>query len=169
MPDDDAPRWLTADERRAWLALSGMTIRLQAALDRQLRRDSGLRLFEYLALAALSEAPERTRRMSDLADLTQGSLSRLSQAVTRMERAGWVRRHPDPGDGRVTLVSLTDRGWDTLAAAAPGHVAEVRRLAIDPLTSAQQRSAEAIGRRVLRAIDPDDAFLDEWDAGGAAH
>lgn len=162
--EPDEPRWLTSDERAAWLALAAVSIRLPAALDRQLRRDCGLRLFEYHALAALSEAPDRTRRMSDLADLAQGSLSRLSQVVTRLESKGWVRRSSDPSDGRTTLVTLTDAGWRTIVAAAPGHVAEVRRLVIDPLTVSQQRHLSAIGRRLLTAIDPDDVFLDEWAA-----
>ena len=163
-PAAEEPRWLSADERAAWLALAAVSIRLPAALDRQLRRDSGFGLFEYHALAALSEAPARTRRMSDLADLAQGSLSRLSQVVTRMEGRGWVRRSPDPSDGRTTLVTLTDEGWSTIVAAAPGHVAEVRRLAMDPLTTAQKGQLASIGRRILTAIDPDDTFLDEWDA-----
>lgn len=163
-PPPEEPRWLTPEERAAWLAVAAVSLRLPTALDRQLRRDSGLHLFEYHALAALSEAPNRTRRMSDLADLAQGSLPRLSQVVTRMEKAGWVRRHADPTDGRSTLVTLTDAGWDTLVAAAPGHVAEVRRLVIDVLTPAQLRQVSTIGRRVLGAIDPDDAFLDEWGA-----
>lgn len=161
---EPAPPWLTPEERGAWLALGAVTVRLPAALDRQLRRDSGLHLFEYHALAALSEAPDRTLRMSDLADLAQGSLSRLSQVATRLERAGWVRRSTDPADRRSTLVTLTDDGWEKLVAAAPGHVAEVRRLVIDPLTSAQQRQATVIGRRLLTAIDPHDRFLDEWGA-----
>lgn len=159
--EDSTPLWLTPDERRAWLAVAAVSIRLPAALDRQLRRDSGLRLFEYHALAALSEAPGRTRRMSDLADLAQGSPSRLSQVVTRLERAGWVRRAPDPVDRRSTFVTLTDAGWDTVVEAAPAHVAEVRRLVVDPLTAAQRRQVEVIGRRLLAAIDPDDTFLDD--------
>ncbi len=158
----EEPRWLTPGERSAWLALAAVSIRLPAALDRQLRRDAGFGLFEYHALAALSEAPDRTRRMSDLADLAQGSLSRLSQVVTRMEGRGWVRRSADPSDGRTTLVTLTDEGWATIVAAAPGHVAEVRRLVIEPLSAAQQGQMASIGRRLLTAIDPEDAFLDEW-------
>ena len=163
-PSSEEPRWLSPSERAGWLAAAAVSIRLPAALDRQLRRDCGLHLFEYHALAALSEAPGRTRRMSDLADLAQGSLPRLSQVVTRLENKGWVRRSADPSDGRATLVTLTDAGWDTIVAAAPGHVAEVRRLVIDPLTSAQVGQLAAIGRRILTAIDPDDTFLDERDA-----
>jgi len=164
-PPENEPQWLTSDERAAWLAIAAVSLRLPTALDQQLRRDAGLRLFEYHALAALSESPDRTRRMSDLADLAQGSLPRLSQVVTRLEERGWVRRSQDPDDGRSTLVTLTDAGWDTIVAAAPGHVAEVRRLVIDTLTSSQVGQLAAIGRRVLTAIDPDDAFLDEWAAG----
>ena len=137
--EDSTPQWLTPEERRAWLAIAAVSIRLPAALDRQLRRESGLRLFEYHALAALSEAP----------------------VVTRLERAGWVRRTPDPVDRRSTLVTLTDAGWDTVVEAAPAHVAEVRRLVVDPLTAAQRRQTEIIGRRLLAAIDPDDTFLDD--------
>ena len=163
-PSADAPNWLDHDERGAWLAVAAVSLRLPTALDQQLRRDAGIRLFEYHALAALSEAPERTRRMSALADLAQGSLPRLSQVVTRLEEKGWVRRSADPNDARSTLVTLTDAGLAKIVATAPGHVAEVRRLVVDPLTSAQIGQLAAIGRRILAAIDPDDAFLDEWAA-----
>ena len=112
-------------------------MRLLPALDAQLRRDAGISHFEYEVLAALSEAPERTLRMSDLAVLAEGSLSRLSQVVARLEKKKWVRRTPDPTDGRYTLAILTDDGWDKIVATAPGHVNEVRRLVIDPLTNTQ--------------------------------
>ncbi|MFC7760361.1 MarR family winged helix-turn-helix transcriptional regulator [Catellatospora bangladeshensis] len=91
----DAPqdtRWLSAEERQTWLALAALMIRLPSALDAQLQRDAGLSHFEYQVLAALSEAPERTLRMSRLAMLAEGSLSRLSQVVARLEQRGWVRR-----------------------------------------------------------------------------
>jgi hypothetical protein len=89
---EHGPRWLTDDERDAWMPLIGVLIKLPAALDAQLQRDSGLSHFEYMVLSRLSEAPERTLRMSDLAVLANGSLSRLSHVVTRLERRGWVRR-----------------------------------------------------------------------------
>src|SRR5690242_10359889 len=92
----DEPRWLTADERRAWMALVGLLARLGGALDAQLRRDAGISHFDYTVLAALSEAPGRTLRMSTLAALAEGSLPRLSQVVARLEAKGWVRRTPDP-------------------------------------------------------------------------
>ena len=128
-------------------------MRLPAALDAQLQRDSGLTHFEYLVLMGLSEVPDRTRRMSELAGFVSGSLSRLSHVVSRLERRGWVRREPCPEDGRSTNAILTEAGWDTLVVAAPGHVAEVRRLVIDDLTETQMRHLRDIGRQVVSRIE----------------
>jgi DNA-binding MarR family transcriptional regulator len=150
------PRWLDPEERQSWLALISMLIRLPAALDTQLQRDAGISHFEYQVLAGLSEAPERTLRMSVLAIFAEGSLSRLSQVVARLERRGWVSRRPDPQDGRYTLATLTDTGWDKVVATAPGHVEAVRGLVFDPLTKTQIRQLREIGRRVMHAIDPTD-------------
>ena len=149
------PRWLDAEERQAWLALASALNRLPAALDAQLRRDAGISHFEYQVLALLSEAPDRTLRMSALATLAEGSLPRLSQVVARLEQPGWVRRTPDPADGRYTLATLTDQGLAKVTEAAPGHVQEVRRLVFDPLTKTQSRQLREISRRIMRAIDPD--------------
>ena len=149
------PRWLDAEERQAWLALASALNRLPAALDAQLRRDAGISHFEYQVLALLSEAPGRTLRMSALATLAEGSLPRLSQVVARLEQPGWVRRTPDPADGRYTLATLTDLGLAKVTEAAPGHVQEVRRLVFDPLTKTQSRQLREISRRIMRAIDPD--------------
>ena len=155
------PRWLDVEESQAWRALAKTLERLPAALDAQLRRDAGISHFEYQVLALLSEAPGRTLRMSVLATLTEGSLPRLSQVVARLEQRGWVRRTPDPADGRYTLAILTGQGWAKVAEAAPGHAAEVRRLVFDPLTKVQSRQLREIGRRIMRAIDPDDRCLDD--------
>jgi DNA-binding MarR family transcriptional regulator len=160
MENAQEPRWLDEDQQQAWMSLVGMMLRLPAALDTQLQRDAGISSFEYQALSGLSMAPERTMRMSRLASFTEGSLSRLSQVVARLEKRGWIRRSPDPADGRFTLAILTDTGWDTVVAAAPGHVAEVHRLVFDPLTKAQQRQLRDIGQRILRAIATDDRHLD---------
>jgi DNA-binding MarR family transcriptional regulator len=148
------PRWLDGEERQAWRALISLMMRLEPALDAQLRRDAGISHFEYIVLAMLSEGPERTRRMSELAVLAEGSLSRLSQVVARLENRGLVRRAPDPDDGRYTLATLTEEGFAALVAIAPGHVAEVRRLVFDPLTKAQVRQLTAIGHRIVRAVAP---------------
>jgi DNA-binding MarR family transcriptional regulator len=157
MTTPQEPRWLDAEERQAWLALASLLIRLPSALDAQLERDAGTNHFEYMVLAGLSEAPGRTLRMSVLAMLAQGSLPRLSQVVSRLEKRG----SPDPSDGRYTLATLTDEGWAKVAATAPGHVEAVRRLVFDPLTKAQSRQLRDIGRRIMRAIDPGDPCLSD--------
>ena len=104
------PRWLTADEREAWLSLVRVAGRLPAVLDAQLERDAGLNFFEYTVLAMLSEQPTRTLGMSQLAAVTSASLSRLSNVAKRLERRGYLRRQTDPGDGRCTQAVLTDAG-----------------------------------------------------------
>jgi DNA-binding MarR family transcriptional regulator len=148
------PRWLDEEERQAWLALVGMVILLPATLDAQLQRDAGISHFEYQALAMLSESPDRTRRMSDLAALANGSLSRVSHVVNRLEKRGWVTRSPDPEDGRYTLATLTDAGWTKVTDTAPGHVAAVRNLVFDTLTRPQIRQLGDIGQRILKVIHP---------------
>ena len=146
------PRWLDPEEQQAWRALASALVRLPAALDAQLHRDAGISHFEYQVLALLSEATGRTLRMSVLATQAGGSLPRLSQVVARLEQRGWVRRTPDPADGRSTL---TGQGQAKVTQAAPGHVQEVRRLVLDPLTKTQSRQLREISRRIIRAIDPD--------------
>lgn len=148
-------RWLTADEQDAWVSLAGMLVKLPAALDAQLQRDAGLSTFEYFVLSGLSQAPEHTLRMSELAVFASGSLSRLSHVVKRLEGRGWVRREPCPHDGRYTNAVLTDAGWDKVVAAAPGHVGTVRHLVVDALTATQLRYLRDVGRRVLHRVDPD--------------
>jgi len=168
-------RWLDDEERQAWMALISVLIRLPSALDAQLRKDAGISHFEYEVLAGLSDAPQRTLRMSELALITEGSLPRLSQVVTRLEKRGWVRRAPDPADGRYTLAILTDEGWAKLVATAPGHVETVRRLVFDPLTRTQVRQMRDIGSRVMSAVDDDARDVQQtrlregdaaWFAGG---
>ena len=148
------PRWLDAEERQAWLALASALNRLPAALDAQLHRDAGISHFEYQVMALLSEALDRTLRMSELAMMAEGSLPRLSQVVARLEQHGWVRRTPDPADGRYTLAILTGQGQAKVTEAAPAHVREVRRLVFDPLTKTQSRQLRDISRRIIHAIDP---------------
>src|ERR1700688_3641504 len=124
-------RWLDDDEQRAWRAMASVLHKLRWALECQLKQDAGLSFIEYHALARLSEEANHTLRMSELAALTNASLSRLSHLVKRLESWGFVRREPDPADGRFTLAVLTDAGYAKLVASAPLHVAAVRTLVID--------------------------------------
>ncbi|WP_380171655.1 MarR family winged helix-turn-helix transcriptional regulator [Kineococcus sp. DHX-1] len=147
------PQWLDSEEQAAWRRIVGLVTALPTALEGQLQRDSGLTHFEYWVLSALSEAPEHTLRMGCLADTAHGSLSRLSHVARRLERRGMLTRRPDPADGRSTLATLTDDGWDVVSAAAPGHVAAVRRLVFDALTPEQTQLLAEIGDRVRRSVE----------------
>jgi DNA-binding MarR family transcriptional regulator len=151
---DDEVRWLEPDELQTWMTLAALMFKLPGALDYQLQRDSGLTHFEYLVLAGLSESPGRSRRMSDLAGFANGSLSRLSHVVKRLEKRGFVERYPSPEDGRITVATITDAGYDELVAAAPGHVATVRQYVIDALTPEQLRELKIIGDQILQKVDP---------------
>src|ERR1700747_3047276 len=107
MSTADKTRWLDAQERQTWRQLSTMILRLQPVLSAQLQREFGISHFEYLIMARLSEAPGSTLRMSVRATLCGSSLPRLSQAVGRLEKRGWITRHPDAEDSRYTLAVLS--------------------------------------------------------------
>ncbi len=143
------PRWLNAEEQRAWRAYLESTILLFDALDRQLQREAGLPHTYYEILVRLSEASARTLRMSELAQATRSSRSRLSHAVARLEERGWVRRRDCATDRRGQLAELTDAGFAVLEAAAPGHVAAVRRHVIDRLDPDQIAQLAAIGEAIV--------------------
>jgi DNA-binding MarR family transcriptional regulator len=150
-------RWLDADEQRAWRAFLAATRGLMDTLDRELQRDAGLPHAYYEILVRLSEAPDHTMRMSELADACGSSRSRLSHAVARLEANGWIRRENVPTDRRGQLAVLTEPGYATLVAAAPGHVEGVRRHLFDPLTPAQVDALRAISEAVLAGLDSDHA------------
>ena len=146
-------KWLTAAEVDSWLSVVRMMTWLPWSIDQQLRRDSNLGMVEYQVMARLSQRPERTLRMSELADLANASLSRLSHLVKRLEDRGFVRREPDPADGRFTNAILTDLGFQTLAEAAPSHVAHVRSLVIDVISPEQLRRLGLVADRITSRID----------------
>jgi DNA-binding MarR family transcriptional regulator len=147
-------KWLTAEERAAWVRLIAIVELLPGALDRQLREDSELTHFEYFALAMLSEAPDRQLRMTGLAERTNATLPRLSHVVKRLEGRGLMERFPCAEDRRVTNVRLTRTGWERVVRVAPGHVENVRRLVLDALTPEQIDQLHAIGDALLTTLDP---------------
>jgi DNA-binding MarR family transcriptional regulator len=146
-------KWLTPGELASWLAVVRLMSWLPWSIDQQLQRDSKLRMVEYQVLAMLSENPARTMRMSSLAEVTNASLSRLSHLVDRLEKRGFVRRDPDPADGRFTNAILTEKGFRALAEAAPGHLAHVRSLVIDVLSPEQLRRLGRDADRIMSHID----------------
>ena len=151
-------KWLTKDELAAWVRLIAMLELLPGVLDAQLRRDADLTNFEYYVLAMLSEAPERTLRMTGLAAQTNATLPRLSHVVRRLEDRGLVERFPCAEDGRATNARLTSAGWGKVQQAAPGHVANVRQHVIDPLTPEQLGQLTRIADAVLQQLDPTGAM-----------
>jgi DNA-binding MarR family transcriptional regulator len=150
---EEPVKWLTAAELESWLSVVRLMTWLPWSIDQQLRRDSDLGMVEYQVLAMLSTSPEWTLRMSTLAQRTNTSLSRLSHLVKRFEERGFVRREPDPADGRFTNAILTEKGFATLSAAAPGHVAHVRSLVIDVLSAEQLRRLGLTADRIMARID----------------
>ena len=146
-------RWLSGQEHRTWLYTLTAVQLLESELDRRMQREAGMPLAYYMLLAALSEAPDRTMRMGDLAAFTNASQSRLSHAVRRLEQNGWVRRQRHAGDRRVVLAVLTHDGYRALAAAAPGHVRAVRELLFERLEEADLTALQDVAARVLDGVD----------------
>ena len=149
------PRWLSADEREAWVRFAAVLELLPGVLDAQLDRDENLTHFDYYALAILSEAPGRTLRMTALAARTNATLPRLSRVVSRLEDQGLLSRSPCAEDRRATNAALTELGWAKVVHAAPGHVANVRQGVIDALTPAQVAQLAQISSQLLSRLDPD--------------
>ncbi|HEY5155297.1 MAG TPA: MarR family transcriptional regulator, partial [Acidimicrobiales bacterium] len=152
--EQTTPHWLDDDEQRTWRAYLRATHLLNVQLERELQRDSGLSHADYQILVQLSEAPDRRLRMSELATFTQSSRSRLSHAVARLERAGWVGRESCPTDKRGAFAVLTEAGFATLAAAAPAHVEGVRAHLFDQLTDDQVRQLGEIAGAIGHHLEP---------------
>jgi len=151
-------QWLTPDELRAWIKFVATVELLPGVLDSQLQRDAGLTHFEYFVLAMLSEAPDRTLRMTGLAARTNSTLPRLSHVVSRLEKRGYIDRTPCEEDRRATNAALTEQGWEKVVATAPGHVTTVRENVIAPLDSTDIADLDRIMGKLLATLDPDERF-----------
>jgi DNA-binding MarR family transcriptional regulator len=145
-------RWLDAGEQRTWRAYLNAHRLLLDAVDAQLRRDSGMPHAYYEILVRLSEEEARALRMTELAEATRMSASRLSHAITRLEGHGWVRRQDCPTDRRGQVAVLTDEGFAALAEAAPGHVEAVRGALFDALDAEQIRHLGEISETLARRL-----------------
>lgn len=155
-PADSGPRWLDADEQRVWRAFLAATTLLTDRLDQELQQNSGIPHTYYEVMVRLSEAPGRRLRMSELAERSLSSRSRLSHAVSRLEEAGWVRRESCATDRRGQIAVLTDVGFSALEAAAPGHVEGVRQHLFDRLSRAQVRQLGEICEAITRHLQRDE-------------
>jgi DNA-binding MarR family transcriptional regulator len=149
------PRWLDDREMRAWLGYRRMRLLLDLRLSRDLMNDSGLSEPDYDVLSNLSDAEDQRMRLSDLAAHMRWSKSRLSHHVTRMQERGLVCREECADDGRGSMLALTPEGLRAIVAAAPGHVASVRRHLIDVLTAEEIDTLAALSHRVAERLgDP---------------
>jgi len=130
---------------------------LDLQLSRDLAEDSGFSDADYDVLSSVSESEDHRIRLSELARRMLWSRSRLSHQITRMQERGLVDREEHPADGRGTIVVLTDHGWDAIRAAAPAHVASVRRHLIDQLSRQQIEVLGDIAEAVVRHLsaEPD--------------
>jgi DNA-binding MarR family transcriptional regulator len=158
-------RWLDDDEQRTWRAFLTAERLLFDRLERQLQRDAGLPHAYYEIMVRLSEAPDRTLRMSHLADSSLSSRSRLSHAVARLEAAGWVRRRACDEDRRGAFAELTSAGMAKLEEAARGHVEAVRANLFDALSCEQQHALRDISDTLVAHLS--DAPI--WPADGDGH
>lgn len=147
------PRWLDEREQHAWRRLAAVVLKLPSELDRQLQRDAHMSHFEYWVLALLSEAPDRTLQLKELAGQANASYSRLSHVVTRLEERGWVEREPCPDDRRASNAVLTDAGWEKIVASAPGHVEAVRSLVFDGLDDRDVAALARVCDAILERLD----------------
>jgi DNA-binding MarR family transcriptional regulator len=147
-----ATKWLNADEQRAWRAYLESSKVLFDALDRQLQREADMPHAYYEILVRLSEAEGRALRMSELAESTRSSRSRLSHAVARLEERDWVVREDCPTDRRGQIARLTDTGFEVLSRAAPGHVRAVRDYVIEALTPEQLTALADIGEAIVAKV-----------------
>jgi DNA-binding MarR family transcriptional regulator len=154
------PHWLTAEEQRVWRSYLHATTLLEDHLDRQLQRDAGMPHIYYGLLVKLAEAPRRRLRMTELAMDAKITRSRLSHAIARLEKNGWVRREDCPSDKRGQFAVLTDEGFEVLRRTAPGHVTAVRQALFDRLTPQQQKSLGEIMEIVAEGLQPADAGAD---------
>ena len=154
----DEPRWLDDRERESWLALSAVMLLLPAAIDAHLMREAELTGFSYFVIAMLSDAPGHATTMSDLANRSHASPSRITHVVTNLEARGWVDRRRCSRDGRVVHVSLTEEGWTSLVDLAPRHVEDIRNLVFDALDEDDVARLAAIMTKIQHVLDPERTF-----------
>jgi DNA-binding MarR family transcriptional regulator len=173
------PRWLNEAERHTWLAFLYAQTLLLEQIEQDLQRDAGMPLAYYQILVILSEFPGGAMRMSELANAAFFSRSRLSHAIDRMEKSGWIRRDTCPSDRRGSIAVLTDAGRQVLEEAAPGHVESVRRHLFDQLSDREtlelRSVSEKLVRHLLQSLDvstpsvlPDDYFHGQPGSPSAA-
>jgi len=146
-------RWLSEAEQVQWRSWVAASLLLRDRLGRDLQNATGLTLADYEIMVRLSEVPERRIRMSELAEQTLSSRSRLSHQIDRMQKAGYVERQECTDDRRGYFAVLTETGYATLVKAAPAHVDSVRQRIVDVLTPAEFAEYGRLNQKLLDALD----------------
>ncbi len=141
-------RWLSEDEQASWRAWLDMSRLLPDRLSRDLNSEHGLSIADYEILVQLSENPDRRIRMSELADRTLSSRSRLTHQCDRLTKRGLMTREPCADDGRGSWAVLTQEGWEKIVTAAPDHVESVREHLVDLLTTSEFEELGRLSRKV---------------------
>lgn len=161
-------RWLDDEQQRTWRSFLSADRLMFERIERQLTQEAGLPHAYYEILVRLSEAPDKALRMSQLAESSMSSRSRLSHAVARMEESGWIRRTPSSEDRRGSIAELTPAGMDKLRSIAPGHVEEVRSVLFDLLDRDQQRALKQICDTIVDALSDGPGWPTRADAPATA-
>lgn len=146
-------RWLSGPEQGHWRSWLSANLLIPDRLGRDLHEATGLTMADYEILVWLSETSERRMRMSELADRTLSSRSRLSHQIDRMEKAGFVERQECTDDRRGFFAVLTEKGWETLVAAAPHHVESVRERIVDVLTPEEFAELGRLSQKLVDGLD----------------
>ena len=149
---NSTPRWLNDSEQRAWRAWIASSQLLLDRLSRDIHAQHGLTMADYEILVRLSESADHRVRMSELADRTLASRSRLSHQIDRMEKRGFVLREQCTNDKRGQFAVLTETGWQTLVAAAPDHVESVRTHLVDVLSPAEFAALGVACEKILGGL-----------------
>jgi DNA-binding MarR family transcriptional regulator len=150
-------RELSPDELAIWMHLTGVVMTLPGTVDAQLKRSAGINFFEFMIMMRLSRTAGRAMQLCELAQVAFGSPSRLSHAISRLEKQGWVERRSSGRGAHSVDAVLTDAGVAKLAEAMPGHLREIRRLVFDVLDPAQLSHLREISARILAVTAPDAA------------
>jgi DNA-binding MarR family transcriptional regulator len=127
-------------ELRAWQALLHSHHDVTRQLEAELREEHGLSLGSYDVLVRLARAPERSLRMSQLAERVMLSPSGLTRLVDQLVDEGLVERHRVEQDARVVMARLTDRGRRIVRQAARTHLRGIRDHFTGRLNQAQLRN-----------------------------
>ncbi len=148
----------------AWQSLITLMQRAFPEIERDLRVNDGLQPAQYQVFVVLSGAPNRRLRLTDLARAADISPSRLTHRLRPLVDREEVKILPDPDDKRAKLAELTKKGLLRLEAAAPGHLAAVRRVIFDHLTSEQSRAIATALAPVIESLCAHPEYLNPQES-----